>query len=1204
LKLPFSVLARAYVIRGHIDEEFYLNQLPWLRDTTADIACHYLAFGEGALVHPNATFDPKSFGDSYQQEKPNHLSWFEASLLDSGVIRRLEIHKRQALDEGGFGGITVAALLPKRDWERLKIEKNFDVRNVILPERENIDFRLVQDVSSGGEQIEALDVLFVDHILERAEGRTLSCDIWDTVLRRNCHPDETKLRAARALWLIGRQRNPSLSALRPVDLYQARRVAEADVSTPDFEFRFNDMARSWLEFLQLPSKPFLKWLCEAELMIETDATSADPTVAQLLQRFPGRKIAISDFYMGSTALTRLLKANGLPEFDEVYVSCDHMETKREGRLYDVARVLEGCAPEDILHIGDREGTDVANARDHGFAAELYYDPVHEEVAQRAGEVFDQHLAGDFSGHAAELSRIVGFVPGQAGVNVSALALAFTGFALDIIERALEVGTDKIFFFSREGSFFRELCTLATELDVFDLGAYPTGHMLYVSRRATFAASLSEFNVKNLMRLWSQYSSQSLQALATTLNIPPTLWREAAESFDLDLEEVLTYPWQHKQVQGFLKNPEVRGETRKAIWAQREDLLHYLEAAGFEPGKAVNRIIVDIGWRGTIQDNLAHLVSGKMHGCYLGLDQFLNAQPVGVSKSGYLMDVPQGRYFKIKEYAALELLSNAMGGSVIGYRDGEPVREVFSGEEAVIERTVLPLQAELLDRCRAVMLYAKRHGLVAADFRDLSQIAVSAFMASPERRVANAFNDLEHNETFGTGGVASMARGLELDNSFDAGGYEFHAFWQDKLSEIRWPDAFLHSDEFDRLNKSLSMEQRLSLPRVSGKPLSPGLIKARGNRVVVFAPRPIWGSGGHRTIYNFAKALDDAGHQVTICSEARGDAYGYLEQEIASHSIETLDTWYSGLSADAAVATINYSSVFLAENFAEKSTTFYFVQDNEAEFNMTSDEFVIGENSFAHGHMHLCVGRWLPHLIQTRFGGRAIGAGLGIDSSIYRPLAEGMPRRDQIAVLYQPDKPRRMPDHCIQALILLKRKHPEVEIVLYGSERRPDLPFDFQHWGLVNDLSALNGLYNSSKVGLCISLTNPSRIPYEMMAAGCVPVDVYRYNTLFDYAAGTGVLAYQSAESIAAALDHLLIEVDELERRRDRGIELGQKRTLQWETDVHVNALEMVLQGMTLEEPARPWASYSEAPFVATSDETLNVRSFLKWQADQAGLVRK
>ena len=52
----------------------------------------------------------------------------------------------------------------------------------------------------------ALKTEFVDYkhvisFLSKAHD-CISFDIWDTVLRRDCHPDEVKLRLARALWLL------------------------------------------------------------------------------------------------------------------------------------------------------------------------------------------------------------------------------------------------------------------------------------------------------------------------------------------------------------------------------------------------------------------------------------------------------------------------------------------------------------------------------------------------------------------------------------------------------------------------------------------------------------------------------------------------------------------------------------------------------------------------------------------------------------------------------------------------------------------------------------------------------------------------------------------------------------------------------------------------------------------------------------------
>ena len=150
-------------------------------------------------------------------------------------------------------------------------------------------------------------------------------------------------------------------------------------------------------------------------------------------------------------------------------------------------------------------------------------------------------------------------------------------------------------------------------------------------------------------------------------------------------------------------------------------------------------------------------------------------------------------------------------------------------------------------------------------------------------------------------------------------------------------------------------------------------------------------------------------------------------------------------------------------------------------------------------------------------------------------------------------------------------------------------------GLINDLNELNRLYNSALVGLCISLTNPSRIPYEMMAAGCVPVDVYRYNNLFDYENGTGMLAYQSTESLAGAMLHLLEHEEEWGARREKCIATAAHRTLVWETDAAVNAIESVLEGGVLDDMPQPLPSYTDQPFIARQEDRSRVHAWCSWQ---------
>ena len=81
---------------------------------------------------------------------------------------------------------------------------------------------------------------------------------------------------------------------------------------------------------------------------------------------------------------------------------------------------------------------------------------------------------------------------------------------------------------------------------------------------------------------------------------------------------------------------------------------------------------------------------------------------------------------------------------------------------------------------------------------------------------------------------------------------------------------------------------------------------------------------------------------------------------------------------------------------------------------------------------------------------------------------------------------------IEALGIVKFLRPDVKIYLYGSNIKGNVWFEHENLGII-PLEKCNALYNKCEVGLCISSSNPSRIPFEMMAAGLPVVDLIHGN---------------------------------------------------------------------------------------------------------------
>ncbi len=1072
---------------------------------------------------------------------------------------------------------------------------------------------------------EEADSFQVSVFKSKARGKRLvSFDVWDTVLRRDCHPDEVKLYASSMLWRLLQRRNEPLD-LNAVELFKLRRFAEYRASDSQYEYSYAAMMREWLSLCGIHSGPVADSLgsqvMEAEILHELAVTRIDPTCLAMLVALPDvRKVAISDFYFSSEVLKRLLNHHGLSDhFQSIYVSCDFMKTKREGALFDEVLTRENILPKDVLHVGDNHKADYEMALKCGMDA-FHYVQANEEKRK---EYLREHLNALLAGGGPILrDRLVreAFGMGAGGVrsgvverarketeaasvpsdmfehvnSIDLLAIVFAGFGLFIMDKALSAKADKVFFATREGLFFRRVHDLLAARDVLGVGQYPSSSIIEVSRRATFAASLRSASTPELMRMWSMYSTQSMKAFAKSLNLDPERMQSFASEFDIPFEDPIEYPWQDERLVLMFDDPSFRGWLSAEIISQREALWDYLERIGFEPAENRTRFMVDIGWRGSIQDNLAFIVNGRIDGAYVALFRYLAEQPLNVRKHGFLVDENKdGDSFNGGDVASLEFITNSCGGSVTGYEHGVAIREAFSSEELLIKNEILPVQDAILERIESLLPLLSRSPLTwTSNWRFIARTALKQYIEKPDAGIAEIFQRLEHNETFGVGGVQRIDKDEDALEALT--GMKLHAGLSEKLRSHRWFQAWLRSSKGTGFIDGLHLDQKLMVPRVPGLVRPPALVRSMGDKISIFAPEPLRGSGGHRTIYNMAKALDAAGFTVHLFSERRGPAYDFKETELAGTGVKLHSEWFSGIVPGGAIATIQHSAPYLSEYFEESVKKFYFVQDFEAEFNPVSDAYVRGENSFTEGHNHICIGRWLTHRLRAQFGCSAASAGLGVNTELYRPL-DDFRRLDRIAVLFQPEKWRRLPESCLEALATVKARRPQTEIVFYGSGTRPSAAFPFTHLGLVSDLNELNRLYNSAQVGLCISLTNPSRIPYEMMAAGCVPVDVYRYNNLFDYENGTGLLAWQSPESLAEAMLHLLEDEAALAARRQKCIESAASRTLVWETDAAVNAVEHVLEGGSLDDLSHPFPSYTDLPYIARGDDRKSVRAWCAWQ---------
>jgi FMN phosphatase YigB (HAD superfamily)/glycosyltransferase involved in cell wall biosynthesis len=1136
-------------------------------------------------------------GKFLREPSPAELSYWDAKLQSIADFQQfLREITQAATSEQGISGLSIAKALPLFNSIPFDESRN----NCGLPSIVEADIEVIDDFVNA-----------ITRNLEKSE--LITFDIWDTVLRRTCDPDEIKLRAARVLWLVGTRPNENHNQITPTKLYWLRKEAERNVADEHYEYKIESVLQEWLKLHCVGELALIHNLSaqilQSELLAERTATQPDTTILELLRSIKGKRtLAISDFYHTSENLASILEHHGLrSHFDRIYVSCDWMKTKRAGSLYDLVLQEEKIHPAKIIHVGDNPHADHEKASEKGIQAYLYQNLAENKRTDELKKTFEDYLAGNPKRHYKNILGLLDYSrhvsPTGDMANIADLAVAgkllspiAVGFVLSCMQEAIRRQCPRIFFFAREGIFFKRIYEELVNLDIFDLGQYPQPEILYVSRRATFAASLRQLSLDEMMRMWNMYSSQTVTAMARSLNLDTESVAVMARNYGIEPHTPIQYPWQNEPFKAFFHSPEFQAYAEPALAQQKAGLMQHLEHAGFEPEATIDRVIVDIGWRGTIQDNISCLVNGNVHGVYLALKTYLNQQPGNSTKSAFLSDDNNSDPFELCDVAALEFILNAPGGSCIGYdHNGTPQKEIFAGEETIINNQVAAIQAGILEGTVKLGQYIRRHGLIAQDITPLARHLVTCYLNTPPTCIADAFLALEHNETFGTGDADQFGLDTNVTQLSALSDAELHTALNQIRFKQRWPASLYSSRQFKDLFAMFRPDQTLNIPCSGERQSIFSIIRPEIRRDIVslITPAPLAGSGGHQTIYNFAKGLAREGFDVHLMLEGVNSDLCYVEQELAGHRITLHKKWNAGIRPQVAVATVAYSAKYVHEFFPDTIGA-YFVQDYEAEFNSMSDSYVSAQNSYALGLAPICIGHWLPNLLRQQFGIGAAYCGLGVDTSIYRTIPQ-FKKKTSIAFLYQPDKKRRMSELCLDALKIVKQQRPETEIVLYGSDSSPNLSFEVRNLGLVNDLERLNQLYNEASVGLCLSSTNPSRIPFEFMAAGCVPVDLYRSNNLFDYEDESALLAYQSQYSIAEAILYLLDNSDILNKRRENGLKIMSQRTLTWEVDAAVNAIKHLLLGRRFDSIDCPTPSYNQTPFISDRDMNRAVTGFCSGQ---------
>jgi glycosyltransferase involved in cell wall biosynthesis len=270
------------------------------------------------------------------------------------------------------------------------------------------------------------------------------------------------------------------------------------------------------------------------------------------------------------------------------------------------------------------------------------------------------------------------------------------------------------------------------------------------------------------------------------------------------------------------------------------------------------------------------------------------------------------------------------------------------------------------------------------------------------------------------------------------------------------------------------------------------------------PEPFAGSGGHRNIFRAVKNLSKFGHKLTMYFTGNADI-DTMKSIVNNHYCDLSHVksikYNNSLGYHDVCFATHWSTVYPMMQHKQKiKYPFYFVQDYEPMFAPMGTEYILAENTYRMGLTNLTSGPWPAKILKSKYGAEAEFFRFPVDRKIYNTNIKRTKTNKNIIFFAKPEMPRRCYDLGIMALKLVKEKRPDIEIILFGSEEiaAQSVPFEHTNLGLITNINDLSKLYRNADLGIVFSTTNPSLVPYEMMACGLAVADLRLEDSVVNY----------------------------------------------------------------------------------------------------------
>ena len=426
----------------------------------------------------------------------------------------------------------------------------------------------------------------------------LFVDFFGTLVKR-----KIDLIKSKKIWAerVSKSLDYAVSALELFNYRESGEKYVAETSEYFHEYTFRQLANAINDKLKnyndvyISNDKFYEIALKCQEEVEIDNLQKKDKIINIVKEYKKNGyivFCVSDNEMPLSSYTRIFKSLNIFElFDEIFVSSEYMKNKRSSSLYTYILGKYDINPANVTMIGDNYLADYQNPKALGMKAIL--------VKNKGKNLYSSNVEKKI------LNKL--FDKGNIYANYS---FSLYSFISKLYKKLIKLKINEVIFLSREGQFLKKLFDKYQEVE--NCSKINTNYA-YVSRTSTFLAQLKKIDEEDFSKLRILYPNLNNESFLRTLYFNEETIKVLINRYGNDY--IINY-FDSNNFLSLKQDKVFVQEYHKVIDSQKRILQNYISNMNHTQTLA----LVDVGWGGTMQDNIYNLFDGnkKIYGFYLGL----------------------------------------------------------------------------------------------------------------------------------------------------------------------------------------------------------------------------------------------------------------------------------------------------------------------------------------------------------------------------------------------------------------------------------------------------------------------------------------------------------------------------------------------------------------------------------------------------------